>query len=247
MLLDSQPGLAHSRVSPDCSDSAVDSLGKTRREGTRCASRTNYENCEDGLSSGILQQCTVRNPERHQDNKGSDHRFASSRPRTGRGSKPHRRRHQDGKEKRSDYPVSLGKVTQSVPDCRKIPSGRFRDTVSQPLLVSDIRYVVFDQKQVLIGLPVATGENEPTREGYLIPSEGLAQIFLQEFESKWLQGTDYEEYLKEVILEMRQGNPNASSSLVSSQLGIPESEVLRVTLLCEIDGEQVVSANSLSK
>ncbi len=96
------------------------------------------------------------------------------------------------------------------------------------LLVSDMRYVVFDRKYVLIGLPTAIGENEPTREGYLIPSEGMAEIFLQQFESKWAQAIKYEDYLREVLLEVRNHSPNVSTSLLSSQLKVPESEVKRV-------------------
>lgn len=96
------------------------------------------------------------------------------------------------------------------------------------LLVSDLRYVVFDRKYVLIGLPSSVGENEPTREGYLIPSEGMAEIFLQQFDSKWGQAIQYDEYLTEVLLEAKNHSPNASVSLLSTQLKVPESEVKRV-------------------
>ena len=95
------------------------------------------------------------------------------------------------------------------------------------LIVSDIRYMVVDGKHAVLGLPSAAGENEPTREGYVIPSEGLAQILLQQFEEKWAQAATYDEYLHDVLLETKSHNPNISSQLLSLQLSIPESEVNR--------------------
>ena len=96
------------------------------------------------------------------------------------------------------------------------------------LLVSDIRYVVFDRKYVLIGLPNAVGANEPTREGFLIPSEGLSEIFLQQFDSRWSESVKYDDYLREVLLGMKSHSPNVSEQLLASQLNIPETEVRRI-------------------
>ena len=97
------------------------------------------------------------------------------------------------------------------------------------LVVSDIRYVIIDQKRVILGLPTSSGENEPTREGYMIPSEGLAEIFLQQFEGKWGQAVDYDIYLKEIVSEMRSHSPRVSSELLASKLKVPESEIARVS------------------
>jgi hypothetical protein len=96
------------------------------------------------------------------------------------------------------------------------------------LLINDIRYVVFDHRLTVIGLPSRVGENEPTREGYMIPSEGLAEIFLQQFESKWAQAINYDDYLKELLVEIRNHNPNVSTQLLASELKVPEPEVKRV-------------------
>jgi len=96
------------------------------------------------------------------------------------------------------------------------------------LIVSDVRYVVFDTKYVLIGLPSSVGANNPTREGYLIPSEGMAEIFLHQFNTKWAEATRYDEYLAEILSEAKSHSPNASVELLSSQLQIPAEEVKRV-------------------
>src|SRR5579875_2273950 len=95
------------------------------------------------------------------------------------------------------------------------------------LVVSDIRFVVIDNQCTVLGFPSVAGENQPTREGYSIPSEGLAEILTQQFEGKWSQGTEYDDYLKEVLLEIKSHNPNISFKLLSSQLQVEESEIRR--------------------
>jgi hypothetical protein len=96
------------------------------------------------------------------------------------------------------------------------------------ILVSDLRYTIVDNNYTVLGLPSSAGENQPTREGYLIPSEGLAQIFLAQFQSKWNEAVPYDDYLKEVLVEIRGHNPTVSTELLSVQLQIPESEVKRI-------------------
>jgi len=101
------------------------------------------------------------------------------------------------------------------------------------LLVSDMRYVIIDNKYTVLGLPSAPGETEPTREGYVIPSEGLAQILLQNFEGKWEQALTYENYINSVLLEIKSHNPIVSIQLLSSQLGVSESEIKRMLATAE--------------
>jgi hypothetical protein len=93
------------------------------------------------------------------------------------------------------------------------------------LVVSDLRFVVIDGKNCVLGLPSSNSENSPTREGYLIPSEGLSQIFLSQFEEKWSKGLTYEDYIKEIIEEAKLHNPNVSERLLSTQLGLSEEEI----------------------
>ena len=62
----------------------------------------------------------------------------------------------------------------------------------------------------------------------MIPSEGLAQVFLRQFQSRWEEATDYDQYLKDVLSEIRNHNPAISTELLSSQLQIPEIEVTRI-------------------
>lgn len=96
------------------------------------------------------------------------------------------------------------------------------------LLLSDMRYAVFDGVTVVIGLPLIAGEGEPIREGYRIPSEGIAEIFRQQFETKWKQGTDLDQYLRELLLEAGKANPHLSTRLIANQLGVPESVIASI-------------------
>src|SRR5208282_5020902 len=50
----------------------------------------------------------------------------------------------------------------------------------------------------VIGLATTTGQNQPTREGYVIPSEGFAQIFLRQFQDRWEEAVGYDDGFKDV-------------------------------------------------
>jgi hypothetical protein len=96
------------------------------------------------------------------------------------------------------------------------------------LLVSDMRYTVVDGKYTVIGLASTAGENQPTREGYVIPSEGLAQTFAGQFQQRWNEGASYDDYLRDILKEVRNHNPDVSVQLLSSQLHVAESEINRI-------------------
>lgn len=97
------------------------------------------------------------------------------------------------------------------------------------LVVSDLRFVVMDDKSAVLGLPVTAGQDQPTREGYMIPSEGLSEILVNQFDAKWANGIGYDDYIGEVLKEIKSHNPNVSGKLLSNQLQIPESELVRVS------------------
>lgn len=96
------------------------------------------------------------------------------------------------------------------------------------LVVSDLRFVIVDSRTAVLGIPGTAGQNEPTREGFMISSEGLSEILSNQFESKWSDGISYDEYVKSVLEEVKSHNPNVSDSLLSSQLQVPESELKRI-------------------
>jgi hypothetical protein len=128
--------------------------------------------------------------------------------------------------------VIIQYLLPSSPD-RVVVGNQYRDAGAEirfhpGILVSDLRYTVIDNNYSVLGLPSSAGENQPTREGYVIRSEGLAQVFLRQFQNRWDEATPYDDYLRDVLSEVRNHNPNISTELLSSQLQIPESEVKRI-------------------
>ena len=96
------------------------------------------------------------------------------------------------------------------------------------LVVSDVRYTVIDGKYNVIGLPSAVAENAHTGEGYMIVSEGLAEIFLNQFGARWSEAIDYDSYARAILSEITHKATNISVALLSTELKIPEAEVRRL-------------------
>lgn len=69
---------------------------------------------------------------------------------------------------------------------------------SSCLMVHNIRYIIVDERIVVIGIPEITGEKEATGKGYRIPSEGLAMVLKNYFNTCEKQ-TSFADYLREVI------------------------------------------------
>jgi hypothetical protein len=69
---------------------------------------------------------------------------------------------------------------------------------SSCLMVHNIRYIVVDEKIVVLGIPESIGEREATKKGYSIPSEGLATVLRNDFNGCDKQ-VSLKEYLREVI------------------------------------------------
>jgi hypothetical protein len=69
---------------------------------------------------------------------------------------------------------------------------------SSCLMVHSIRYSIIDDRTVVFGIPESTGEMEATKKGYKIPSEELAMILKNYFNSCEKQ-MNLKEYLLEII------------------------------------------------
>ena len=89
-------------------------------------------------------------------------------------------------------------------------------------IASDIRYIIVDDRFVVIGIPESMGEKEATKKGYRIPSESLAAILKDQFYRCWEESMTYEKYVKEAIKQ---------TGLTPEQLGrelqIDEKEIER--------------------
>jgi len=69
---------------------------------------------------------------------------------------------------------------------------------SSCLMVHNTRYIVVDEKTVVLGIPEHVGEREATKKGYTIPSEGLALI-LKTYFFGCEQQAGINEYIREVM------------------------------------------------
>ena len=69
---------------------------------------------------------------------------------------------------------------------------------SSCLMVHNIRFIIIDDGIVVMGIPESTGEREATKKGYRIPSEGLAMVLKNYFNTCEKQ-TSFKDYLQEVI------------------------------------------------
>jgi hypothetical protein len=128
--------------------------------------------------------------------------------------------------------VKIQYILPKSPD-RLVIANKYREAGAEirlhaGIIVSDLRYTIIDNGYTVLGLPSAVGENQPTREGYVIPSEALAGMFLRQFQTRWEEATPYDEYLKTIVSEIRNHNPSVSVQLLSSQLQVPESEIRRI-------------------
>lgn len=68
---------------------------------------------------------------------------------------------------------------------------------SSCLMVHNIRFSIVDERVVVLGIPESVGEKEATKKGYRIPSEGLALVLKNYFNTCEKQAS-LKEYLREV-------------------------------------------------
>jgi hypothetical protein len=95
------------------------------------------------------------------------------------------------------------------------------------VLVSDARFMVVDGKSVVVGVPERKGRDEPTKKGYVIPSESVAGLFRADFESHWNspETKTYSDYLSEVVAKAVLSNPAISSELIAANLKVDMKDV----------------------
>ncbi len=98
------------------------------------------------------------------------------------------------------------------------------------LLVSDARFMVVDDRTVIIGVPERTGLSMPTKKGHNITSESVAHLFRERFEQQWSSGDakSYSQYLLELVAKARRVNPNVSVDVIARNLKIDREDLQHV-------------------
>jgi hypothetical protein len=93
---------------------------------------------------------------------------------------------------------------------------------SSCLMVHNIRFITVDDKIVVMGIPESIGEKEATRKGYKIPSEGLAMVLNNYFETCEKQLT-FKDYLNEVMTQT-----GATTKHLASEYQMDEAELKKL-------------------
>jgi hypothetical protein len=83
------------------------------------------------------------------------------------------------------------------------------------LFTHSLRYMIIDEKEVVIGVPGRVGKREMTRKGYWIPSKALARIIKSHFGKNWIKGIRYDDYLARVLEDT-----GASTDSLAIELGV---------------------------
>ncbi len=95
---------------------------------------------------------------------------------------------------------------------------------SSCLMVHNIRFSVMDERIVVIGIPESAGEREATKKGYKIPSEGLALVLKDYFNSCEKQ-TTLQEYVREVIAQT-----GATTAHLAQEFHLDEEDLRKIML-----------------
>ena len=93
---------------------------------------------------------------------------------------------------------------------------------SSCLMVHNLRFIIIDEGIVVMGIPESIGEKEATKKGYRIPSEGLAMVMKNYFNSCEKQ-TSFQDYLKEVMQQT-----GASPEHIAREFQIEVEEIRRL-------------------
>lgn len=95
------------------------------------------------------------------------------------------------------------------------------------LLAGDARFMVVDDRIVVIGFPEHPGDEEPTRRGQRIYSEKVARLFAEDFEEKWTaeETMTLDRYLHRVVSDIVGSHPRTSSRRIADELDLPRERV----------------------
>ncbi len=93
---------------------------------------------------------------------------------------------------------------------------------SNCVMVHNLRFIVVDEKSVVLGIPELTGEKEATKKGFRIPSEGLA-VILKEYFNQCENQMGFVDYLREVVSQT-----GASTSQIAKEFEIEESGLVKM-------------------
>jgi hypothetical protein len=93
---------------------------------------------------------------------------------------------------------------------------------SSCLMVHNMRFIIVDERIIVIGIPEVVGETEATKKGYRLPSEGLAMVLRNYFNTCEKQ-TNFTDYIKEVM-----NQTGATLQHLAREYKIDEEELMKL-------------------
>jgi len=93
---------------------------------------------------------------------------------------------------------------------------------SSCLMVHNMRFIIVDERTIIIGIPEIVGETEATKKGYRIPSEGLAMV-LRNYFNTCEKRTNFRDYIKEVM-----DQTGATLQHLAREYKMDEKELIRI-------------------
>jgi hypothetical protein len=93
---------------------------------------------------------------------------------------------------------------------------------SSCLMVHNMRFIIVDERVIVIGIPEVVGETEATKKGYRLPSEGLAMVLRNYFNTCEKQ-TNFTDYIKEVM-----NQTGATLQHLAREYKIDEEELMKL-------------------
>lgn len=95
------------------------------------------------------------------------------------------------------------------------------------LIVNDARFMIVDDRTVIIGVPGPGGYDQPTKNGHSITSESIAHVFRERFDRQWYstEARSYSQFLSELIYKARQFNPEISAEVIARNFKIDREDV----------------------
>lgn len=95
------------------------------------------------------------------------------------------------------------------------------------LIVNDARFMIVDDRVVVIGVPDRNGKDQPTKRGHNITSESVSSLFREKFEGLWNseEAKSYSQYLLELVTKARQTNPNFSVGVIANNLKVEREDI----------------------
>jgi hypothetical protein len=134
----------------------------------------------------------------------------------------------EARKRERDVRIITAKDTGRLPAALELIKGGVDVRFQETLLVSDLRFSLFDDVLTVFGLPESLQEMDtPSREGIDVTNRKLVGLLNAHFTEQWEKATSYDEYLESVVREVIADDSTNTVDMVAQQLRLPREEVQR--------------------